>query len=55
MNDRVVFSHMLCEVICLPETTRTRVQEGIAREQQKLLKKLCILLDTKPLTYSFQL
>lgn len=55
MNDRVVFSHMLCEVICLPETTRTRVQEGIAREQQKLLKKLCVLLDTKPLTYSFQL
>lgn len=55
MNDREVFTVLLDEAADLPETVRDAIKNDIVREQRKLLKKLCVLLDTKPLAYQFEL
>jgi CHAD domain-containing protein len=55
MNDREVCTLLLDEASDLSEAVRNAVKNDIAREQHKLLKKLRVLLDTKPLVYQFEL
>lgn len=55
MNDRVVIAALLHESADLPEAVRGTLLKNIASEQRKLLKKLCRLLDEKPIVYRFEL
>lgn len=55
MNDRVVIAALLQGTLDLPEAVRASLLKNIAREQRKLLKKLCDLLIAKPITYRFEL
>jgi len=55
MNDRVVIDVLLHRAVDLPETVRENLLKNIAREQRKLLKKLCDLLIVKPIAYRFEL
>ncbi len=54
LNDREVFKQLLEEAE-LSEADRRRVRQQISREQAKLLKKLCTLLESQPLAYQFRL
>lgn len=55
MNDRVVIAALLQGAVDLPETVRENLLKTITKEQRKLLKKLCGLLDEKPIVYRFEL
>lgn len=55
MNDRVVIAALLQRAADLPETVREKQLKGIAKEQRKLLKKLCALLNVTPIVYRFEL
>ena len=55
MNDRVVIGALLHETADLPEAVRESQLKTIAKEQRKLLKKLCGLLNEKPIVYRFEL
>jgi len=55
MNDRVVIAALLQNAADLPEAIREKLLKTIAGEQRKLLKKLCGLLDQKPIVYRFEL
>ena len=55
MNDRVVIGTLLHETSDLPEAVRESLLKTIAKEQRKLLKKLCGLLNEKPIVYRFEL
>lgn len=55
MNDRQVFCTLLQETPELPEELRQQLQQRINREQRKLLKRFCELLQSRPLTYHFEL
>lgn len=55
LQDRAVYAELLHDVADLPEPVRLALQERIVREQRRLLKKFCGLLDTRPLRYHFEL
>lgn len=55
MNDRVVIAALLQGAADLPEPVRQKLLKNIAKEQHNLLKKLCGLLDAKPIVYRFEL
>lgn len=55
MNDRVVIAALLQGAVDLPEIVRENLLKSIVKEQRKLLKKLCGLLDAKPIVYCFEL
>lgn len=54
LNDREVFKQLLEEAE-LPEADQRRVRQQISREQAKLLKKFCTLLESQPFAYQFRL
>lgn len=55
MNDRVLICSLLHGATDLPEAVRENLLKNIAKEQRKLMKKLCDLLITKPIAYCFEL
>ena len=55
MNDRVVIAALLQGAADLPEPVREKQLKNIAKEQRKLLKKLCDLLIANPIAYCFEL
>lgn len=55
LNDRQVFCELLQEPPELPEECRLRLQQRITREQRKLLQRFCELVQSRPLTYHFEL
>lgn len=55
LQDRAVYLELLDEAAGLPEAVRLTVQKRIVRQQRQLLKKFCVLLDSKPLHYHFEL
>ena len=54
LNDREVFSQLLKEA-ALPEADQRQVRQRISREQTRLLKRFCTLLESQPLAYQFRL
>ncbi|MDK9716380.1 MAG: CHAD domain-containing protein [Trichlorobacter sp.] len=55
MNDRTVIAALLQGAADLQEPVRENLLKSIAKEQRKLLQKLCGLLDAKPIVYCFEL
>ncbi len=54
LNDRQVFSTLLQDLPELPEEGRLQLQQRINREQRRLFKRFCELLQSRPLTYHFE-
>lgn len=55
LNDRQVFCALLQDTQELPKEGRLQLLQRINREQRKLFKRFCELLQSRPLTYHFEL